>query len=115
MDILLEVLKDKKKLITFLLDTIDKSNTEKEGLLKLSQSLTRDEPNLIVENIAKCIAVTMQITAKQQHAIQQLAIIALIQCQSSDFDVDVAKMLNKLGKGQEALQQMFKNKLNENG
>jgi hypothetical protein len=115
MEILLEVLKDKTRLIKFLLDTIQKSDIEKNGLLKLSESLTRDEPNLKIENIAKCVATTMSITAKQQHSIQQLAIIALIQCQSNDFDVDVAKMLNKLGKGQEALQQMFKNKLNGNG
>jgi len=113
MDILLEILKDKKKLIAFLLDTIEKSNTEKNGILKLSESLSRDEPNLLIENIAHCVGVTMRYTAKQHHAIQQLAIIALIQCQSSGFDVDVAQMLNKLGKGEEALQQMFKNKLKE--
>lgn len=113
MDILLEVLKDKKKLIAFLLDTIDKSNTEQNGLLKLSESLSRDEPNLSIENIAHCVAVTMRYTAKQQYTLRQLAIIALIQCQSSSFDVDVAQILNKLGKGKEALQQMLKNKLTE--
>lgn len=111
MDILLEFLKDKTKLISFLLDTIQKSESEKNGLLKMSESLTRNEPNLKIENIAKCLSTTMSISAKQQHTLQQLSIIALIQCQSSDFDVDVAKMLNKLGRGQEALQQMLKTKL----
>lgn len=114
MEILLEVLKDKTKLINFLFDTIQKSDFEKNGLLKLSECLNRGGPNLKIESIAKCIETTMSILAKQQHSIQQLAMIALIQCQSSNFDIDVVKMLNKFGKGQEALQHMFKNKMNGN-
>ncbi len=111
MDLLLDILKDKKKLIKFLLATIEESQKEKEGLVKLSESLTREEPNLKPENIAKCLAVTMRISAKQSHSIQNLATIALIVCQSSDFDVNVAQMMNKLGRGEEALKQMFDNKL----
>lgn len=107
----MNVLKDKKELIKFLLDTIQSSQKEKEGLLKLSESLTRNDPNLKIENIAKCLSTTMQISAKQSHVIQSLAVIALIQCQSSDFDSSVAQMLNKLGRGEEALRQMLKNKM----
>lgn len=113
MDILMNVLKDKKELIKFLLETIQSSQKEKEGLLKLSESLTRSEPNLKIENIAKCLSTTMQISAKQSHTIQSLAVIALIQCQSSDFDVSVAQMLNKMGRGDEALKQMIKNKFGD--
>lgn len=112
MDFLMDILKDKTKLIKFLLDTIQESDREKEGMARMSDSLVRiDQPNDSPANVAKCLATTMKITAKQSHAIQQLAIIALIGCQSSSFDTDVAHMLNKMGKGTDALQQMFKNKM----
>lgn len=111
MDILLNILKDKKTLIEFLVKTIQETEQEKQGLMRLSDSLTREEPNLSPANIAKCLAVTMKVSAKQSNAIQNLAVIALIQAQSNSFDVDVAQMMNKLGRGQEALQQMFKNKM----
>lgn len=107
----MDILKDKTKLIKFLLQTLDESEKTKNGLLKLSESLTREEPNLTLENIAKCLALTMRDTAKQSHVIQSLATIALIQCSSSNFDTDVALVINKLGMGQEALQQMLKNKM----
>lgn len=112
MDILLNILKDKTALIAFLIKTIEESQTEKEGLGKLCETLTRETPNLSPENMARCLATTMKITAKQSNAIQNLATIALIQAQSSGFDGDVAQMLNKMGRGKEALQQMFKNKMN---
>ena len=115
MDILLDILKDKSNLITFLLATIQESQKEKEGLLKLTGSLTREDPNLKPENIAKCLAVTMKTTAKQSHTLQQLATICLISCQSSGFDTDVAQMMSKMGRGNEALKQMFENKLNGKG
>lgn len=110
MDILLDILKDKKNLIKFLLQTIEESQSEKVGLMKLQESLTREDPNLSPQNMAKCLGVAMKITAKQSHTIQNLAVIALISCQSSGFDGDVAQMMNKLGRGEEALRQMWKNK-----
>lgn len=112
MDFLMDTLKDKARLIQFLLATIQEAEKEKDGMMAMSESLTRDAPNFSPANLAKCIATTMKITSKQSHAIQQLAIIALIGCQSSSFDSDVVQMLNKLGRGNEALQQMFKNKMN---
>lgn len=113
MDILFETLKDKKKLISFLLKTIEESDKSINGLSNLSSSLTRSEPNHSIENIAKCTAVALTISAKQQDTIKTLATIALIQCSSNDFDVDIAKLLNKLGRGEEALRQMMDNKFKE--
>lgn len=111
-DKLLGLLADKKALLTFLYKAIDESGKEKNGLVKLSESLTRDEPNLKPENMARCISSTMLTVAKQSHRLETLAIIALIQCQSSSFDSGVAEMLNKMGRGNEAVAAMFKSKLN---
>lgn len=111
MDLLLDLLKDKKTLIKFLLTVIQDSAKEQDGLIRLSESLTRENPNHSPENLAKCTATALKMLSKQNHAIQNLAIIALIQAQSTSFDTDVAIMMNKFGRGDEALQQMFKNKL----
>lgn len=111
MDILLDLLKDKGDLIKFLLKVIDDSKKESEGLMKLQQSLSREDPNTSIENISKCLATTMKISAKQSDTIQKLSLIALISCSSNSFDTDVAQVMNKLGRGKEALQQMFKNKM----
>jgi hypothetical protein len=110
-DALMDILKDKTKILKFLLSTLDETTKERDGLTKLSESLTRQDPNLKPENMAKCLATTMSVVAKQSHREMNLAIIALITVQSSSFDSDVALLLNKLGKGNEALQQMLKAKL----
>lgn len=98
MDILMDVLKDKKQLIRFLLSTIENREKESIGLRKLSDSLMRDDPNFSTANIAKCLSITMNISATQSRVIKHLAVIALIQCQSNDFDVDIANIMTKLGK-----------------
>lgn len=112
MDKIFDLLKDKKQVIKFLLEVIQDSEKQKNGLMKLSESLTREEPNHSIANIAKCVAVTMKDTANRSHTLQNLAIICLIYAQSSDFDKDIAILMNKMGRGEEALRQMFKNKLN---
>lgn len=106
----MDVLKDKTALIKFLIENLEECNKERSGLMRLSESLTRSDPNLTPANMAKCLATTMKVTARQSLAIQNLAMIALIQCTSDEFDKDIALSLNKLGMGQEAMQQMFKNK-----
>lgn len=108
-DSLMAVLKDKKALMKFLIKAIEESTKEKNGLAKLSESLTREEPNLKPENIARCVSTTMLVTAKQSHRLETMAVIALVQCSSKGFDSNIAELLNKLGYGNEALSAMFDN------
>ncbi len=71
------------------------------GLRKLKDA---DNHSLKVEKL-------LEIVANQNVQIKNMSLILLVYIQSSDFDVDIAQMLNKMGKGEEALKQMFKNKL----
>lgn len=107
-DILLNLLKDKATGIQYLLSVLDESARQREGMTKLQASL---EHNTSPENVAKCIQTTMKVCAKQADAIQNLAALMLVYMQSSSFDGDIARMLMKMGKGDEALRQMFKNKM----
>lgn len=105
------MLKDKKKVISFLLASMGETAKQKEGLPNLLNSLTRENPNHSTENIAKCVSVCLSTEAKQAEMLQALTLICLVQAQSSSFDSDVAQMLVKAGRGEEALKQMFENKL----
>lgn len=53
----------------------------------------------------------VEVTAMQTKQIELLSVIALVYMGNSSFDRDVALILNRMGKGEEALQQMFKNKM----
>lgn len=53
----------------------------------------------------------IEVTAIQSSQIQALAMIALVSLQNSDFDKQVGEMMNKMGRGDEALQIMLDKKL----
>lgn len=108
---IMDILKDKGKIIEFLIKSIQDAKSEKDGIMKLCESLTRENPNASPENLLKCIATSMKVISRQSERIQNLSIIALLTVQSPDFDKDVAMLLVKMGHGEEALQQMLKNKM----
>jgi len=76
-------------------------------LLNLQQSLDK---NKSPENISKALQTTMKVLSKQAESSRQLALILLVYTHSDSFDVDIAKMLNKIGKGHEALKAKMENK-----
>ena len=53
----------------------------------------------------------MQIQAQQSLAMRKLLMLVLVGTSSSDFDADVTRLANKFGRGDEALREMFKQKL----
>lgn len=101
-DLLLNMLKDKKQVIKFCLDAIERNEKQKAGVRKISSS----------ENIEFKTQKLIEVTANQSHDLKTIALILLCYVQSSSMDSDLAKMLGKMGKGDEAIKQMFKNKFN---
>lgn len=102
MDTIFNLLKNKKGVIKFLFDTFHKNDNMSAGLRKLSES---DNEEFKTKKL-------LEVVANQNIQIKHLSLLLLCYVQGSNFDVDVAQMLNKMGRGDEALQQMFKNKLN---
>lgn len=99
------LLKDKKDVISALLKAIDSNEKMAEGLRKLAKS----ENSKVSESFK--VEKLLEVVANQSIQIRQLSLINLIYAQSSSFDADVAKLMVKMGRGEEALKQMFKNKL----
>ncbi len=97
------LLRDKKGLIAYILKAIESSHKNAIGLRSMKERGWSQEGMLDK---------VIEITAIQADQIKHLALVALISVQSSDFDTDVAKMMMKMGRGDEALKMMFDKKLN---
>ena len=106
-DKLLGILKDKSGSLTLLIKISSESTKSYEGLERLMQTIDGANEG----TMEKCMTTTMKVLRQQSRHISILSELMLIYMQSDSFDSDVAKMLGKLGKGQEALQQMMKNKM----
>ena len=103
MDTIFNLLKNKGDVIKFLLDTFQKSDKMSAGLRKLKES---DNEEFKTEKL-------LEVVANQGIQIKHLTLLLLCYAQGSNFDVDVAHMLNKMGRGEEALRQMMKNKFSD--
>lgn len=99
---IVNLLKDKKALLKYILDMITSSE-------KLSQNL----PQLRERGWSEqgMLDKVLEVTAIQSQQIKHLALIALLTVQSSKFDTSVAEMMMKMGRGEDALKAMFDAKL----
>lgn len=98
---LMDLLKNKGDVIKFLLETIDSNDKMSAGLRKITESQNTDlKTNKLLE-----------VVANQSIQIKHLSLLLLIYSQGSSFDKDVAIMMNKMGRGEEVLKQMLRNKM----
>lgn len=97
-----DLLKNKRGVLKYILQTIESSTKNAKGLLSMKERGFSD-----VGMLEKVI----EVTAIQSSQIQALAMISLVSLQSSDFDKQVGEMMNKMGRGDEALQIMLDKKL----
>lgn len=96
----MDMLKDKEEILKFLLHTIESNEKVSAGLRNTTQMTDGYKISKLIE-----------VVANQSIQIRKLSMLLLVYSQSNTFNVDIATMLNKMGRGQEAMQQMFKNKL----
>lgn len=98
---LLDILKDKQSVLNFLVQTMETNARAASGL--------RDKCHQYSDG-AK-IHKLMEVVSNQAIQLEKLSAILLVYVSSSNFDADVAKKLMEMGRGNEALKQMFKNKM----
>ena len=96
-----DLLKDKRGVLKYILQTIESSTKKAKGLLSMKERGFSD---------AGMLEKVIEVTAIQSSQIQALAMISLVSMQSSDFDKQVGEMMNKMGRGDEALQIMLDKK-----
>lgn len=96
---LMDLLKDKEGIIRYIINTAKNASKIEDGLLSMKERRFSDRGMLDK---------VVEVTAMQTKQIELLSIIALVYMGNSSFDRDVALILNRMGRGEEALQQMLK-------
>jgi len=96
------LLKDKTALIKYILEMITSSEKFAQNMPQLRERGWSEQGMLDK---------VIEITSIQSQQIKHLALIALLIVQSDDFDTSVALLMNKMGRGQEALRYMMDAKL----
>lgn len=110
---LLTMLKDRKAVINAVIDNIQQVSTIKKGTERLLEQLDLKPGDPITDEVNPlrvCSVLTKSVN-KLTQSTQQLLVFALLYVSEGNFDVDSALMMSKLGRGKEALRQMFKNKM----
>lgn len=107
--LLLEMMKDKPKVIEAILNTIDKCEKTETGINKVSSSIVTGSD----KNLRKQIKNMSFSIRDMSQSLRQLAILCLIYTMSDSFDSDIGKIGIKLGDGKEFIQQLFKNKFGD--
>lgn len=99
---IVNLLKDKKALIKYIL-----------GMIQSSEKFAVNLPQLREKDWSEqgMLDKVIEISAIQSNQIKHLALIALLITQSNDFDTMVGQMMIKMGRGEEALNAMFDAKL----
>lgn len=100
---ILNLLKDKSGLLKYILDMIESSDKFARNLPELRQRGWSEQGMLDK---------VLEISAIQSQQIKHLALIAMLLVQSDDFNSMVAKLMIKMGRGNEALSAMINAKLN---
>lgn len=99
---IVNLLKDKTALIKYIL-----------GMIQSSEKFAVNLPQLREKGWSEqgMLDKVIEITSIQSQQIKHLALVALLMVQSRDFDVQVADMMIKMGRGEEAIKAMFDAKL----
>lgn len=100
---ILNLLKDKSGLLKYILEMIASSDKFARNLPELRQRGWSEQGMLDK---------VLEISAIQSQQIKHLALIALMLVHSDNFDTMVAKLMVKMGRGDEALSALLNAKLN---
>ena len=102
-DFILKLLKNKVGLLQYIFEVMVTADRNTQGLLGMRErGFSADG---MLDNV-------IRVTAKQSQQLKHLALIALLAVQSRDFETQVAELMNKMGRGEEALKVMMENRLN---
>ena len=100
---IVNLLKDKTALIKYLI-----------GMIQSSEKFAVNLPQLREKGWSEqgMLDKVIEITAIQSQQIKHLALIALLLVHSKEFDSIIAHTMMEMGRGQEALQEMLRRKMN---
>lgn len=107
-ELMWKMLKDKGQILRVLIDDIGHSQTQINGLEKFMDNSKDWE----IENLKEKLPVVFKVMKKQSITIRAMLAVLMVYVSGGDFDTDVAQVLNKMGRGQDAVREILKQKMN---
>lgn len=101
-------IKARAEALTYLTKLIQGAAQRQENIDK-AMAILDGEPNEATQR--KFLRTAFKMIKEQEMANANLAQIAIVYLGGGSFEGDAAQLANKMGRGTEALQKMFKNKL----
>jgi len=106
---MLGYIRDQEGIIRELIAIMQRCETSKNGLDKFINAV--DQGLTSNEKLGQMLRTVCKVQKEQSAAIQQLAMGVLVYVRGGNFTTDAAHIACALGKGQEALKEMWKQKL----
>ena len=108
-NLLMSFLKNKTKVAEGLSDAFEQAQSIETGMERLREQIDQYGEDISVPATLSAMTKSMQRLAKTN---KMLTMIVLVYAAGGGFSGDSATMLTRLGKGQEALRELWKQKIN---
>jgi len=111
--LLMSMLKDKEPVLKALSDALEECQEVSRGCEKALDQW--DDGHQSEHNVRQQLRAAINTNRRQSDLLQKLALVCLVYVMSSDYSAAATEALARLGLGQEALREMFKQKLEGRG
>ena len=106
--VFMDMLKDKEQVIHSLASAYDQSDKIEAGFKTVADSVLNNPSE---ENLRKMVNTTMKCTKTLASINKMLIMLNLVYVAGDNYTSDIGKVLVRLGRGEEALREMFKQKM----
>jgi hypothetical protein len=105
-EIMMRAIKDKASIIAAFIDIVEKQKTSEDGLQKFIEAIEAGKTSN--EQLSQMLRTVVKVQREQAGALRQLSVLAIIYAADGDMSSDAAKVSMNLGSGNEALQELWK-------
>ena len=110
-DLMLRAMRNKEEILKELLGILQRQKRVDDGLNNFAKALADGKDRN--DQLAQILLTVVKIVQEQAGALRQLSSIALVYLAGENFTTDAAKVANKLGAGQDAVRELFRQKMGE--
>jgi hypothetical protein len=110
--LLMDMIKNRDLVLQALSNSLEQAGTIKKGLDMLAKSI--EGKDIIADrsvDFDKIFHSLLKANKQLASSVEVMSVLLILYVAEGDFGSDSALMLNRLGKGQEALRELFKQKL----
>jgi hypothetical protein len=107
-ELFMAMLKDKEQVVTTILKDFETSDANMKAFEKLTALYSTDPASVSAD---KALAACAKSLRHLNDVNRRMLLIMLVYASAGDFQGDTAKVLMKMGRGEDALREMFRQKM----